>query len=115
MKVKQGQLLKITQPRRKPKSGLCIATADFDTDEVEFYPVKNALPYVSGLSTAWSYGEDLPSRKGIDMLFPMTNEEIEHELTSILNELQFDPYDETLREMKTDLEKAQQINHAYQV
>lgn len=116
MKVREGQLLKITAPRRTPYKGWCIAEEDFDTDTVEtWYPVKNALRIVEGASSEWFYGESLPCRKGIDTISPVTVEDVRHQLevtnNEILRLLNADRYGNAadiaeLRVIANDLERA---------
>lgn len=104
MKVKKNQLLRIRQPRCYPKNGWVFAEEDFDTDEVEFYPVKNALRYLEGMANDWYYGDHLPSRKGIDELFEVSVSDIKHQLDVTKRELEKYPEDKELQQIKIDLE-----------
>lgn len=109
MKVKKNQLLRIRQPRRYPKNGWVFAEEDFDTDEVEFYPVKNALRYLEGMANEWYYGDHLPSRKDIDTLFEVSVQDIKHQLDVTNRELEKYPEDKELKQIKGDLELALQV------
>lgn len=109
MKIKKNQLLRIRQPRRYPKNGWVFAEEDFDTDEVEFYPVKNALRYVEGMANEWYYGDHLPSRNDIDELFEVSVQDIKHQLDVANRELEKFPEDKELVQIKSDLEEALRV------
>jgi len=81
MKIREGQLLRITAPRRSPHKGWCIAEEDFDTEaDGEWYPVKNALRWLEGRVNTWFYGDSIPCRKGIDTIETVTLEDVQHQL-----------------------------------
>lgn len=64
MKVKKGQLLHINHSRKGEFDA--IAKQDFDTDEVQFYPVVLAPNnYAEGLNEYWLENEDIPCNKNL--------------------------------------------------
>ena len=59
MKVMKNSLLQIEHSRKG--SFLALALQDFDTDELEFFPVAVA-EQVEGLIDVWKAGEQIPCR-----------------------------------------------------
>ena len=60
MKIKKGQLLTISHSRKGKFTA--VATKDFDSDEVDFFPVAVALESVGGINTVWEPGGEIPCR-----------------------------------------------------
>lgn len=109
MKVKKNQLLKVHSSRRHPANGWCFANEDFDTDAVEFHPIRNALRYIEGMANEWYYGDNLPSRKGIDTLTEVSIPDIKYQLDVTNRELEKYPEDKELVQIKSDLEEALRV------
>jgi len=66
MKITKGTILNIKSVRKGDFEG--IASEDFDTND-EWYHVKvNQKESISGLSTIWHYGDEIPCRKGIEYI-----------------------------------------------
>lgn len=63
MKVKKGQLLRIRHARKG--TFVAVALTDFDTDEVEYWPVAVAEGYVERAASDWSPGESIPCRAAL--------------------------------------------------
>lgn len=59
MKIKKGEILKITHNRKG--TFLAKADRDFDTEKEEFYPVI-VLDEVKGLASIWKKGEYVACR-----------------------------------------------------
>lgn len=49
---------------RRKGSFKAVAIRDFDTEADEFYPIATE-EFVSGMSTDWEPGEEIPARRGI--------------------------------------------------
>lgn len=62
MKILEGQKFKIKHDRKGVIE--VFALEDFDTEEVEFYPVATCN-YVEGLANEWEQGEVIPCRKSL--------------------------------------------------
>lgn len=60
MKITKGQLLTISHRRKGEFTA--VATEDFDSDKVTFFPVAVALVSVEGKNTDWEPGENIPCR-----------------------------------------------------
>lgn len=58
--IKAGTKLRITHSRKGTFD--CIATRDFDPKAEAFFPVKLITKKVSGMSTTWEEGEEIPCR-----------------------------------------------------
>ena len=63
MKVKKGTLLNVKHSRSGNWKG--IATADFDTEVDEWFPIALAEEEVQGLNRIWIKGEDIPARRNL--------------------------------------------------
>jgi len=66
MKIKGGTLLNVIHSRKGSFTG--IATADFDTDADEFYPIAVAeIKVIHGLNpeNVWVKGSNIPCRKSL--------------------------------------------------
>ena len=63
MKVKKGALLNVRHNRSGNWKG--IATADFDTETDEWFPIALAEEEVSGIHMIWKKGDDMPARRGL--------------------------------------------------
>ena len=66
MIIKKGQKFKVYGGRGKGNY-IGEATADFDTEKDDWYPVKT-LQYVACISRDWIEGENIPCRNGIDII-----------------------------------------------
>jgi hypothetical protein len=72
MKIQKGQLIKVHDCRKGNYIG--IASADFDTEADDFYPVNLAQDKpVNGLQgrPKWFKGEDIPCRRGLSEISAM--------------------------------------------
>ena len=61
MKIEKGTLVKVSHSRKGEFTG--IATDDFDTEDVGFYPIALAEnKAVMGMDTEWFPGENVPCK-----------------------------------------------------
>lgn len=67
MIIKEGQKLTVKHRRQGTFEG--IATKDFDTEKVEFYPIAT-LQTVIGVANEWYEGESIPCRNTLCEIFP---------------------------------------------
>lgn len=65
MKIEKGSVVLVCD-RRKGKFRAKAQEA-FDTEIDEFYPLVT-LDYVSGMTTDWEPGDDIPARRGITFI-----------------------------------------------
>lgn len=65
MKIEKGTVVLVSD-RRKGKFR-AKAQEVFDTETDEFYPLVT-LDYVSGMSTDWEPGDEIPARRGISFI-----------------------------------------------
>lgn len=60
MKITKGTFVKVYHQRKGCFVG--VATKDFDTDKDEFYPIQLKDKVVTGESTVWVDGDNIPCR-----------------------------------------------------
>lgn len=73
MKFKKGDRVIVRSSRRGNYNG--IALKDFDTVEDEWYPIALCDEVVEGLSTEWVEGEEMPCRRGLNLVRPWREEQ----------------------------------------
>jgi hypothetical protein len=62
MLIKKGTIIKVRHNRKG--TFLAIVTTDFDTENIDFYPIKlTKNEYVKGSSEDWKGGDEIPCRR----------------------------------------------------
>ena len=71
MKIKKGQLVLVRHSRSGNWHG--IARENFDTEKDEWYPLNLSEIQREGLNTQWKEGDEIPARRGLCKIEPITN------------------------------------------